>query len=206
MHVLEAGFETAGRPCVLLLHGFPELAYSWRKVMLPLAAAGYHVIAPDQRGYGRTTGWDDSYDADGDPFRNVNMVRDAMGLVYALGHRSVAGVVGHDAGSPVASWCAVIRPDIFRRLALMSSPFPGPPKMQLRHRQRRSRRCRRPTPTTSSTPSSPSSTRRASTTATTSARAAPTTTCCTRRRACTISFAPTTTPRAPTGKATRRIR
>ena len=59
------------------------------------------------------------------------------GLVYALGYRSVAGVVGHDAGSPVASWCAVIRPDIFRRLALMSSPFPGPPKMQLRHRQRR---------------------------------------------------------------------
>ena len=47
MHVLEAGFETRGRPCVLLLHGFPELAYSWRKVMLPLAAAGYHVVAPD---------------------------------------------------------------------------------------------------------------------------------------------------------------
>ena len=47
-----------GRPCLLLLHGFPELAYSWRKVMLPLAAAGYHVVAPDQRGYGRTTGWD----------------------------------------------------------------------------------------------------------------------------------------------------
>ena len=58
MHVLEAGFETKGRPCVLLLHGFPELAFSWRKVMPELAAAGYHVIAPDQRGYGRTTGWD----------------------------------------------------------------------------------------------------------------------------------------------------
>ena len=53
-----------GRPCVLLLHGFPELAYSWRKVMLPLAAAGYHVVAPDQRGYGRTTGWDVDYDGD----------------------------------------------------------------------------------------------------------------------------------------------
>src|SRR6478735_8056359 len=129
VHILEAGYETAGRPAVLLLHGFPELAYSWRKVMLPLAAAGYHVIAPDQRGYGRTTGWDGSYDADGDPFRNVNMVRDAMGLVYALGYRSVAGVVGHDAGSPVASWCATIRPDVFNKLALMSSPFPGPPKI-----------------------------------------------------------------------------
>jgi pimeloyl-ACP methyl ester carboxylesterase len=55
VHVLEAGYETAGPPAVLLLHGFPELAYSWRKVMLPLAHAGYHVIAPDQRGYGRTT-------------------------------------------------------------------------------------------------------------------------------------------------------
>ena len=54
-----AGYETPGRPAVLLLHGFPELAYSWRKVMPPLAAAGYHVIAPDQRGYGRTIGWDD---------------------------------------------------------------------------------------------------------------------------------------------------
>src|SRR5215467_2910928 len=60
VHMLEAGYETPGRPAVLLLHGFPELAYSWRKVMLPLAAAGYHVIAPDQRGFGRTLGWDDS--------------------------------------------------------------------------------------------------------------------------------------------------
>ena len=84
VHILEAGHETPGRRAVLLLHGFPELAYSWRKVMLPLAAAGYHVIAPDQRGYGRTTGWDGSYDADGDPFRILNMVRDATGLVHAL--------------------------------------------------------------------------------------------------------------------------
>src|SRR5215469_9091867 len=64
VHILEAGFEDNRRPCLLLLHGFPELAYSWRKVMLPLAAAGYHVIAPDQRGYGRTTGWDPNYDGD----------------------------------------------------------------------------------------------------------------------------------------------
>src|ERR1700738_3628651 len=61
MHVLEAGHETKGRPCVLLLHGFPELAFSWRKVMPQLAAAGYHVIAPDQRGYGRTSGWGADY-------------------------------------------------------------------------------------------------------------------------------------------------
>jgi pimeloyl-ACP methyl ester carboxylesterase len=127
VHILEAGYETAGRPAVLLLHGFPELAYSWRKVMLPLASAGYHVIAPDQRGYGRTTGWDDSYDADSDPFRTLNMVRDAMGLVYALGYRSVAMVAGHDAGAPVASWAALIRPDVFRSITIMSSPFDSPP-------------------------------------------------------------------------------
>ncbi len=129
VHILEAGYEMPGRPAVLLLHGFPELAYSWRKVMPALAAAGYHVIAPDQRGYGRTTGWDDSYDADPDAFRILNMTRDAIGLVYALGHRSVAMVVGHDAGAPVASWSALIRPDIFRSLTIMSSPFEGAPSL-----------------------------------------------------------------------------
>ena len=51
MHVLEAGYEGGSRPGILLLHGFPELAYSWRKVMLPLAKAGFHVFAPDQRGF-----------------------------------------------------------------------------------------------------------------------------------------------------------
>lgn len=127
MHVLEAGFETPGRPCVLLLHGFPELAYSWRKVMLPLAEAGYHVIAPDQRGYGRTTGWDPDYDGDLGSFRLLNLVRDALGLVNALGIRSVAAVVGHDFGSSVAAWCALVRPDVFRSVVLMSAPFAGPP-------------------------------------------------------------------------------
>src|SRR5215475_6700587 len=77
VNILEAGFEKPGRPAVLLLHGFPELAYSWRKVMLPLADAGYHVIAPDQRGYGRTTGWDANYYGDLASFRLLNLVRDA---------------------------------------------------------------------------------------------------------------------------------
>jgi pimeloyl-ACP methyl ester carboxylesterase len=129
MHVLEAGFEAKDRPCVLLLHGFPELAYSWRKIMLPLAAAGYHVVAPDQRGYGRTTGWDAAYDGDLDSFRVPNLVRDALGLVSALGFRTVAAVVGHDFGSPVAAYCALIRPDVFRSLVLMSAPFGGPPAL-----------------------------------------------------------------------------
>ena len=129
VHILEAGYESPSRSAVLLLHGFPELAYSWRKVMGPLAAAGYHVIAPDQRGYGRTMGWDDSYDADSDAFRILNMVRDAVGLVFALGYREVAAVVGHDAGSPVAAWSALIRPDIFRSVVMMSSPFAGVPAL-----------------------------------------------------------------------------
>ncbi len=127
MHVLEAGFETSDRPCILLLHGFPELAYSWRKVMPALAAAGYHVLAPDQRGYGRTTGWSADYDGDLAPFRFTNLVRDALGVVYAFGHRHVAAVVGHDFGSPVAAWCALIRPDVFRSVVMMSAPFAGPP-------------------------------------------------------------------------------
>lgn len=130
IHVLEAGFETNARPLILLLHGFPELAYSWRKIMTPLAAAGYHVVAPDQRGYGRTTGWDGAYDGDLDSFRLPNLVRDALGLVSALGYRSVAAVVGHDFGSPVAAYCALIRPDVFRSVALMSAPFGGPPQLR----------------------------------------------------------------------------
>ena len=121
LHVLEAGFESPGRPAVLLLHGFPELAYSWRNVMVPLAEAGYHVIAPDQRGYGRTTGWEADYDRGLDSFRRLNIVRDALGLVSAFGYRSIASVIGHDFGSPIAAWCAVTRPDVFRSVALMLS-------------------------------------------------------------------------------------
>lgn len=129
VHVLESGYEAQGRPAVLLLHGFPELAYSWRKVMLPLAAAGYHVIAPDRRGFGRTTGWDDSYDGDLNSFSTLNMARDALALVFACGLRSVAAVVGHDAGSPVAAWCSLLRPDVFRSVVMMSAPFAGPPAL-----------------------------------------------------------------------------
>ena len=128
MHALEAGFETANRPAVLLIHGFPELGYSWRHVMLPLAKAGYHVIAPDQRGYGRSGGTDVTFDQDLAPFSTLNRVRDMMALINALGHRSVAMVVGHDFGSPVAGWCALTRPDVFRSVVMMSAPFgaPGP--------------------------------------------------------------------------------
>jgi pimeloyl-ACP methyl ester carboxylesterase len=129
MHMLEAGFEERGRPLVLLLHGFPELAYSWRKVMLPLAAAGFRVVAPDQRGYGRTTGWDTDYDGDLGSFRILNAVRDALGVVSALGYRDAAMLAGHDFGASVAAWCALLRPDMFRSVALMSAPFAGPPAL-----------------------------------------------------------------------------
>lgn len=124
VHVLEAGSKASTRPGVLLVHGFPELAYSWRKVMPRLAAAGYHVIAPDLRGYGRTDGTDVGYDDDLRPFRMLNEVRDMLGLVSAFGYRDIH-LVGHDFGSLVASWCAVARPDVFRSVVLMSAPFGG---------------------------------------------------------------------------------
>src|SRR5947208_17120060 len=93
LHILEAGHDSPGRPLVLLLHGFPELAYSWRKIIPPLAEAGFHVVAPDQRGYGRTTGWDPDYDGDLASFRMLNLARDALGLTAALGYGDVAAVI-----------------------------------------------------------------------------------------------------------------
>lgn len=131
MHILESGFEPNGaatkRPLVLLLHGFPEIAYSWRKQMLPLAQAGFHVVAPDQRGYGRTTGGDTSFDGDWQSYRLLNLVRDLLFLVNALGRTHVDSVIGHDFGSPVAAWSALSRPDIFRSVMMMSAPFAGAP-------------------------------------------------------------------------------
>jgi pimeloyl-ACP methyl ester carboxylesterase len=127
MHILEAGWE-GERPLVILLHGFPELAFSWRKLIAPLAQAGFHVVASDQRGYGRTTGWDGGYDGDLASFRMINLVRDVLALVSTLGNREVHAVLGHDFGSPVAAYCALIRPDVFRRVVLMSAPFAGPPQ------------------------------------------------------------------------------
>src|SRR4029077_20435562 len=83
----------------LLLHGFPELAYSWRKVMPRLAASGYHVVAPGQRGYGQTTGWDGRYDGDLAPYRMTSLVQDCLALLAKL-KIGWAHVVGHDFGSP----------------------------------------------------------------------------------------------------------
>jgi pimeloyl-ACP methyl ester carboxylesterase len=129
MHVLEAGFEPAGRPGLLLVHGFPELGYSWRRVMVPLADAGYHVMAPDQRGYGRSGGTDVKYDEDLAPFSTLNRVRDLLALTSVLGHRSLTAIIGHDFGSPTAAWCALTRPDVFRSVVMMSAPFAGSPQL-----------------------------------------------------------------------------
>lgn len=129
-HLLEAGYApNTQKPLVLLVHGFPELAFSWRKVMPALAAAGYYVVAFDQRGYGRTTGWDTS------PFQETNMaeftvtnlVRDVVVLVHALGYRAVKCIVGHDFGAVTSSMCALMRPDLFHSVVMMSHPFKQPP-------------------------------------------------------------------------------
>ena len=127
MHLLEAGDTHA--PLLLLLHGFPELAYSWRHIMLPLAEAGYRVVAPDLRGYGRTTGWDDRYDGDLYSFAMPNLVRDLLGLLRALDCPQAHCVIGHDFGSPLAAWSVLLRPDRFRTAILMSAPFGGPPTL-----------------------------------------------------------------------------
>ncbi|KAF7959733.1 hypothetical protein EAE96_001343 [Botrytis aclada] len=126
-HLLTSG--SPSHPLLLLLHGFPELSFSYRYLLPSLASLGYHVVAPDQRGAGRTTGHDTR------PFSTVDLhtttitalVTDMVYLVDALGHKDVACVIGHDFGAVVAGWCALIRPDLFRSVILLSHPFKGPP-------------------------------------------------------------------------------
>jgi len=113
MHIAEAG---AG-PLVVLCHGFPESWYSWRHQLGALADAGYHVVAPDQRGYGQTDAPDDNH-----AYTQFHLVGDVVGLVAALGERQ-AVIVGHDWGAPVAWNAALWRPDVFRAVAALSVPF-----------------------------------------------------------------------------------
>ncbi len=126
MHALEAGDPAA--PCVLLLHGFPEIAYSWRKILPRLATAGYYAVAPDLRGYGRTATQRTAFDEDLAPYRMTNRLVDMLSLVATLGRQQVA-LVGHDYGSWVAGYCALARPDVFASLTLMSAPFAGAPSL-----------------------------------------------------------------------------
>ena len=113
LHVLEAGFEAPAKPCVVLVHGFPELAYMWRHQLLSLSRAGFHVVAPDVRGSGRSAQKPVTFDDPILPYSMPNRVGDILGLVRALGHEKVAAIVGHDWGGPTAQWCARLRPDVF---------------------------------------------------------------------------------------------
>ena len=128
-HIIEGGSK--GNPLVILLHGFPELAYSWRKIMPDLARQSFYVVAFDQRGYGRTTGWDtSSFDrVDLQTFTQTNLVRDVIVLVHRLGYQRVECIVGHDFGCVPASVAALSRPDLFRNVVLLSAPFLGSPKL-----------------------------------------------------------------------------
>jgi len=113
MHYVEAGTG----PLVLLCHGFPEIWYSWRHQLPALAAAGFHAVAPDLRGYGQTDRPQDleAYDI-------FQLTGDLVGLVHALGETSVV-IVGHDWGAWIASYAALFRPDLFRALVLLRVPY-----------------------------------------------------------------------------------
>ncbi len=113
LHYVEEGRG----PLVLLCHGWPESAYSWRHQIGALAAAGYRVVAPDQRGYGTSDAPDavEAYDI-------AQLTGDLVGLVAALGEER-AVVIGHDWGSVVAAHAALLRPDVFSALGLLSVPY-----------------------------------------------------------------------------------
>jgi pimeloyl-ACP methyl ester carboxylesterase len=113
IHVAEQG----DGPLVLLCHGFPELWYSWRHQLSALAAAGFHAVAPDMRGYGQT----DRPEVI-DQYTLLHLVGDMVGLLDALGHET-AVIVGHDWGAPVAWHAALLRPDRFRAVIGLSVPF-----------------------------------------------------------------------------------
>ena len=110
--------EQGTGPLVLLCHGWPELSYSWRHQIPAIAAAGYHVVAPDMRGFGQT-----SAPADIAAYSIFDHVGDMVALVAALGEKR-AVIVGHDWGAPVAWHAAMFRPDIFSAVAGLSVPPP----------------------------------------------------------------------------------
>lgn len=124
--LLEAGDPT--HPLILLFHGYPELAFTWRKIILPLASKGYHVVAADSRGYGRTTGWDTSSYAHTNlsQFTQTQLVLDNVALMRGLGHETAVCVIGHDFGASAASACALTRPDLFKAAVFMSHVPTGP--------------------------------------------------------------------------------
>lgn len=109
--------EAGEGPLVLLLHGFPESWYSWRHQFAPLVAAGYQVVAPDMRGYGKS-----DRPAAINAYNQVEVVNDIIGLIPALGHET-AVVIGHDWGAPTAWATALFHPDKVRAVGGLSVPF-----------------------------------------------------------------------------------
>nr|POF22272.1 epoxide hydrolase a [Quercus suber] len=126
-HTIQAGKR--GNPLVLFTHGYPELAYSWRKILPEIAALGYYCVAPDQRGYGRTTGWANvSYEETKlDDYTFTNLVRDLVCLTYRLGYNEAKCIVGHDFGAVSSAMAALMRPDVFKATVQMSHPHHAPP-------------------------------------------------------------------------------
>ncbi|KIW38318.1 uncharacterized protein PV06_09293 [Exophiala oligosperma] len=123
---LTSSADTKPPPLIVLCHGFPEIAYSWRKILPLLSAKGYHAVAFDQRGFGRTFS---RQPLAATSFSPTTLIRDTVTLVSALGYTHAAAIVGHDFGAVTATYCALARPDMFRRLVLMSHPFKGPPSL-----------------------------------------------------------------------------
>ncbi len=122
--------EQGEGPLVLLLHGFPESWYSWRHQFAPLANAGFHVVAPHMRGYGKS---DRPHEIEA--YTQVEVMADIAGLVPTLGYET-AVVIGHDWGAPTAWGCALHYPDLFTAVGALSVPFSpraeNPPMATLR--------------------------------------------------------------------------
>lgn len=115
MHIAEAGEG----PIVLLIHGFPESWYSWRHQLPALADAGYHAVAPDVRGYGRTDAPEPI-----EAYSMKQMTADYAGLLDALGEQT-AVIAGHDWGAPMAWNSALLYPDRYRAVVGLSVPYTG---------------------------------------------------------------------------------
>ncbi len=117
LHVVMAG--PSDGPLVLLLHGFPEFWYGWRRQIPALAAAGYHVWAPDQRGYNRS-----DKPAGVGAYGIETLAKDIVGLIDASGREQVY-LVGHDWGAAVAWWVAGRYPERVKKLAILNVPHPA---------------------------------------------------------------------------------
>ncbi len=117
--------EQGEGPLVLMLHGFPESWYSWRHQIPAVASAGFHAVAPDMRGYGKS-----DKPADISTYNQVEVTNDIIGLISSLGYKT-AIVFGHDWGAPTAWSCALHHPDKVTAVGVLSVPFspraPAPP-------------------------------------------------------------------------------